>query len=828
MFRTPQNIFPDYLANFVAFDPIVPKGVIAVNIDEDDGRAKVGDGFTHWSSLGYIGSSVIEVGGKSFPSTVPTNHQLIRFNSTLDKWDYTLQGYIDIESNWISNNEIFPTFAILIETDDSTNDVTGRIKVSDGITPQDEIPWVGFNYSDWPTNYSPYYNGASLDYKQYQPYNELQFVTTPEGKVHKDDGTWGFPTIYAGSSLVETDLLETDNAYVFATLTLGGFPTEPTSVTITTDGTSLLVDGSKVWTSYNDGHTSGLDADTLDTYHASHFASTGHTQNASTVNFATGGVLPTTYKTLQDYMDIQAAGRIYGGLISDNGDGTVAISAGYGLIKTNGSSIEGTRFVNWPTTTPITLTDESTNYIYLDYNSGSPTVYATINRNDIDLSHNIGFGRVYKSGTLLSIIQSGNEAFCITSRIHERLIYTDGGLVRSSGGVISATGTRNIASTAGSFYLGLNNVTTSAKDTSVSDSFKYWYRNGSGGWTSVYPQTQISNTQYDNGTGTLATLSNNQYGVHWVYIEYNGNLHVVYGQESYTLTNAQNATIPSSIPTVLSNFAILSAKIIIEKSAISFTSIISAYTTVFPVSSPSVHNDLSGLQGGTTDEYYHLTNSRYTSVNNLSFPSGRFGDSTNYAEFSTTGTLKLYGSATTWNDLRIEPVARNTGTYAPAFEKYIDNGSSSHGIYLYSFDDALVSAEKEVFFTMQMPHDWAQTAITIHVHFIPYTTVASSAVRWGLEYNWANPNTVFPATTIVYTSTTTSGDTTLTQYKHYKSEFTSITPSASQNGLSSILMGRLFRNSSDAGDTYTDKVGLLYIDAHYEINDMGSNTISTK
>ncbi len=48
------------------------------------------------------------------------------------------------------------------------------------------------------------------------------------------------------------------------------------------------------------------------------------------------------------------------------------------------------------------------------------------------------------------------------------------------------------------------------------------------------------------------------------------------------------------------------------------------------------------------------------------------------------------------------------------------------------------------------------------------------------------------------------------------------------DGLSSILIGRLFRNSSAAGDTYTDKVGLLYIDAHYQINSLGSTDEYTK
>ena len=62
---------------------------------------------------------------------------------------------------------------------------------------------------------------------------------------------------------------------VFSTVYVGGFPTEATTVTLTSDGTDLFSDGQKVWTAYNDGEGSGLDADTLDGHHYTAFATTG-------------------------------------------------------------------------------------------------------------------------------------------------------------------------------------------------------------------------------------------------------------------------------------------------------------------------------------------------------------------------------------------------------------------------------------------------------------------------------------------------------------------------------------------------------------------------
>lgn len=40
--------------------------------------------------------------------------------------------------------------------------------------------------------------------------------------------------------------------------------------------------------------------------------------------------------------------------------------------------------------------------------------------------------------------------------------------------------------------------------------------------------------------------------------------------------------------------------------------------------------------------------------------------------------------------------------------------------------------------------------------------------------------------------------------------------------ISSILICRIWRNSSNAADTYTDDAGLLSLDFHYQIDTVGS------
>jgi hypothetical protein len=287
--------------NFVLFDPIILNGVIAVSTDT--GQIKIGNGTTRWSSLAYSGSSAI--GSKLIVSRTPVNHEIPRYSNLSDKWEYSLHGYVDTITNWESNNDTFPTFCLMIEKDDLLDTPTGRIKVSDGKTPSYEIPWVWFNFSEFPSGYAPYYNGTTIAYERYQPYNVLPFVATPEGKFAKDDGTYAFPEITGPLTL-----LESDKVYVFETITLGGFPTEPESITFTTDGTNLLVDGQKVWTEYNDGTGSGLDADTLDGHHSAIFA----TEGDITIPRYYGelAIEPPTYKPGDYYYDtVSSAVKMY-------------------------------------------------------------------------------------------------------------------------------------------------------------------------------------------------------------------------------------------------------------------------------------------------------------------------------------------------------------------------------------------------------------------------------------------------------------------------------------------------------------------------------------
>jgi hypothetical protein len=205
----------------------------------------------------------------------------------------------------------------------------------------------------------------------------------------------------------------------------------------------------------------------------------------------------------------------------------------------------------------------------------------------------------------------------------------------------------------------------------------------------------------------------------------------------------------------------------------------------------------------------------------------RIGSASDYTKIEPGGTVEFVGNATVWDDLRVASTSTKlAGSKDPGFAKFKDNGAGSQGVFVYWFDKA---SEEEVYFTVQFPHSWAGTAVTPHVHWVPKTADAGGTltVEWGLEYTWANIDGTYGDTSIVYAKSAASHTTA---GKHEVTDFSAITPgSGTQDGISSMMICRLFRNATDAtDDTYDDDAGLLEFDVHYEINTVGSRTITSK
>ncbi len=176
----------------------------------------------------------------------------------------------------------------------------------------------------------------------------------------------------------------------------------------------------------------------------------------------------------------------------------------------------------------------------------------------------------------------------------------------------------------------------------------------------------------------------------------------------------------------------------------------------------------------------------------------------------TAKTLELV--ETVWDDVRVNALSvKLAGIKDPSFTAFMN------GVYSYTFSDqALAINEEEVFFTVQIPHTYKEgTDIECHVHWTP-SDAAAGTVRWGLEYTWQDINGVFGATTIIYIDDATNS----TDREHLVAPFPTITGTG--YNLSSMLVCRLFRNSSHANDNYTNDAFFLEFDVHIEINTLGS------
>lgn len=268
-----------------------------------------------------------------------------------------------------------------------------------------------------------------------------------------------------------------------------------------------------------------------------------------------------------------------------------------------------------PAATNLAVTDNALNYIYADYNAGSPIYKATTVRDTINFSSTVPVARIYMSGGNIkyqvsySFLARGHE-----SRNASRIFCIRGvnGMERESGLLVSETATRVVNVGSGYAWIGLSRVSLSAiaQGGSGVDS-NLWYHSG-GNWTSS-TITQYNNSQYDNGVN-LASVAVNKYAVNWVYRNISSNvINIVLGAGDYTLAQAE-ASLQPALPDVISGFYLLVGRIIVKAGATTATLIESVATSVFHQAAVSNHEDLAGLQGGVTNEHYHLTSAQHAAL----------------------------------------------------------------------------------------------------------------------------------------------------------------------------------------------------------------------
>ena len=308
--------------------------------------------------------------------------------------------------------------------------------------------------------------------------------------------------------------------------------------------------------------------------------------------------------------DANAVGPLSKATITDNGDGTIDVSSVMVFIYSQPSWTGDFARRTVPAATSLALTSGA-NYLVADYNGGSP-VYAIVNDPTLINNSDVVFiANMWMEGTQIHSVVV-NWGLATANRINDRLINLQR-YVRSSGLMLGESTGRVITVSSGLLWYGITAVAETAQ-TSASSNCDFYYH-VAGVWTKSSVST-YNNSQYDNGTD-LVTLSGfgTQYAVNWVYRYIDGSglpkLAYVLGSGNYRLAEAQASTAPTP-PSILTSQAILVGRIIVAQDASTATQIDSAFTTAFAGSTVTDHNNLSDLQGGTTNEYYHLTSAEYT------------------------------------------------------------------------------------------------------------------------------------------------------------------------------------------------------------------------
>jgi hypothetical protein len=293
-----------------------------------------------------------------------------------------------------------------------------------------------------------------------------------------------------------------------------------------------------------------------------------------------------------------------------------------------------------PAITNLSLVDNKTNYIYATQDGGA-TFSSTTSFTVLGVSNKALIYTIARQGNTLYIIDERSTNVDAIRKTKARSLETETFKVVLGGSILGDAGTRHISVTAGAFYHGIQKISHNAFNTSTGDVFRYCYRNGSGGWTYTTGNTQISNSQYDNGTGTLHNLSGQNYGVFWVYMMNNepSSLLVQYGQNNYSNVAAAQAALVPTPPDIVLGVGVLLGRIIIRQGASTFETVDLAVVTTFQPTVASNHENLAGLLGGAANDHQHLTTAQLAIVDATS--GVNTGDQTSVSGNSGTTTAAL-------------------------------------------------------------------------------------------------------------------------------------------------------------------------------------------
>ena len=294
-------------------------------------------------------------------------------------------------------------------------------------------------------------------------------------------------------------------------------------------------------------------------------------------------------------------------VLTNNGDGTVSITGcDVGLFNNTNwigtiSKYTVSALIN------IALTDLVSNYLVVNYNSGTPiyqvlTAVELINESDI-----IPIYTIYRSGINLSYINWDSLGQGLSNKLNARFVKTQR-FGYESGFALSELNVRELQIESGVTWHGAVRNPLDLVN-SLTDVMNFWYP-VAGVWTNSLA-TQYTNNQYSDGTD-LQTLGSNKYTTIDVYRTEMGveKMSYVLNNVYNNVTDASNAPL-AMIPQQVSTLGFIVGRLIIKSGGATALEVQSAFTHKFASVPITEHNSLSGLNDG---DYIHLTAAEYATI----------------------------------------------------------------------------------------------------------------------------------------------------------------------------------------------------------------------
>lgn len=316
------------------------------------------------------------------------------------------------------------------------------------------------------------------------------------------------------------------------------------------------------------------------------------------------------YDILQDTRQIQlnSTGLIDNTIsVTNLGAGALSINSNLVNLYTN-STFTGQIYNFLVVGNTFTLVDNQTNYIIVNYNSGSPEYQLTTDVDIINESNIVPIVTAYRDGNDIHYIDWNSLGDGLANKLHTRAVKTER-FKHQSGSILSEKNIREISVSSGKYWYGAVNKSLSSFDSTVNNMY-FMYHVG-GAWTSTQNQTQYNNTQYDDGND-LIVASSNQYINRYFYRDNDNIIFYILGTSSYSSIAEAKAELRPIPPIIISSFGMYIGRIVLKMGDDSGI-VDSAFEYNDMTSSVSLHNQMGGLQGGdiNTDGYYHLTSSEH-------------------------------------------------------------------------------------------------------------------------------------------------------------------------------------------------------------------------